>query len=196
MVVGIVSLTLLTACEGGVNASVRNLLVPDGPQGMTQTINAAQPLNIAKAATPADPGRTANQLQGDAYLGGYARTWTRGPEAVEVLEFAFGDEFHSRDFVHFELLELSKGLGVFAAPHPTVPDSTIFTFNGKTRARSRQVFCQGSWFVVAQYAFEVTDCSDTLRYPNLMVDLTQRQYLATVAALGVPAELVSPSPGG
>ncbi|MFN2462865.1 MAG: hypothetical protein ABR573_03050 [Candidatus Dormibacteria bacterium] len=192
----LLALVVLAACDAGSGqgGDTRNLIVSEGPPAMRRTLDVEQPLERARSSTSADPGRTASQLKADGFSTGFARTWTSGPEDVEVLQFALSDEFHSRDFVQFELLSLSHGAGVLVAPHPTVPDSTIFTFNGRTRARVRQVFCQGAWFVVVQYAFEVTDCSDTPRYPNVMVDVTQRQYLSAVAALGRPAELLSPSP--
>jgi hypothetical protein len=172
----------------------RSMVIATPPAGFSERLDGLLSSESAATGTPAKPGATTTQLQGDGFLTGWARTWSSGGEDLEVYTVELTDEFHSEDFVRFELQSLAGGQGVTSYPDPSVPQATAFTFFGNTRARSRQVFCQGVWFPVSQWAFEVTDCADTPRYADLMLATARQQYVAAAGRLGqTVAPAVSPS---
>ncbi|MFN2465086.1 MAG: hypothetical protein ABR598_02335 [Candidatus Dormibacteria bacterium] len=188
----------LSACSGGTSGlspagRVGELVVSAPPSGFTQHLNAELTADSASTSTPADPKKTTSQLQGDGFRTGWARNWVSGPEDLEVIALVFQDPVHADDFIKFEIQQVRRGAGVSTYPDVHVPGGTAFTFFGHTRAGSRQVFCQGEWFLVAQYAFEVTNCSDSPRFPELVAKTAMEQYRQAAEALGVP--IVPPSDG-
>ncbi len=162
------------------------------PAGMKLKLDVQQGIDEASRATSADPKRARDTLQSDGFRGGWARTWLKDDEDVQVLVFELGDAFRAADLATFQLKELSKGRGVVGFPLVGVPRGTAYSFSGVTRAGSKQVFCQGGWFVVNRFALNVTDCAGAPRYPNLVQEVAGREYVLAAHATGTPVESASP----
>jgi len=164
---------------------VQRLLLSQAPAGYRLRVDTSLPLDKVAAATPADPAASTAQLRSDGFLGGWSRVWTSGDDDVEVVAMELGDQFRAADFVRFQLGQLAQGAGVVTYAAGGIPGATAFSLSGNTRARRRQVFCQGVWLTVGQYAFEITDCAGAPRYPDLALKTARQQYHVAANALGV-----------
>ena len=180
------------ASQGG-QPNAQSLALNQAPAGgYSVAVDGALGNEAAAGATSANPTATSAQLHTDVYQGGWVRTWRNAGEDVELLVMQFEDDFHANDFVAFQLQQLRTGQGVEPYPDNGVPGGTAYLLYGTARGGSRQLFCQGAWFYVGAYAFNVTDCSPAPRAADLMLAFSRQVYVHAAESIGVP--VASPSP--
>lgn len=172
------------ACEGGgpagapSSAALSSLLTSEVPTGYVTAAGAAASMDLAAAApsTLADPARMRQFLAGNDYQGGYVHIYTAGPRYIDELVFQFAQPAESQALVHFEVEQLRSSLGASVDPEPGVPGSYVFTIFATTKQERRPVFCQGVWYALQVYAFQVLTCGPAPGDTALAVQLAERQY--------------------
>ncbi|HEX6489271.1 MAG TPA: hypothetical protein VF137_10450 [Candidatus Dormibacteraeota bacterium] len=157
------------------------VLLPGPPAGFTGQLDTSLSVQAASAATPAQPAATAQALSSGGYGAGQERVWAKGSEYITAIGLQFSTDIDAANFVHFEVSQISASPAAVVTPLSAIPGATSFTLFGLTRKGSRQSFCQGVWFSVTRNAFELLDCADAPRYPDVVDKLAREQYSRATA---------------
>ena len=190
----LLALLALAACDSssasGTSGGASPLLTQAGA-GFTQKLDVALDLDAASRATPAPAAATRSVLRDQGFSKGAERVWTEGDEYITALSLNLSTGFAAGTFVTFEAGQLRSSPSVVVYPDTQIPGAEAFTLNGATRAGGRQTFCQGVWYALGTAAYEVDDCADAPRYPDVALGLALKQFERDG---GTPVAAASPSP--
>ena len=172
----------LSSCDGAAQPSpsldLSGLLTSAVPAGYVTAPDGAAVMDLQSAApaTLADPARMRSFLSANDFEAGYVHIYAQGAAYIDLLVFQFASAAHSQALVQFEVQELHGALGADVQSEPAIPGAYLFTLFAKTRQGQRPVFCQGTWYALNAFAFEVLTCSSQPGDPSLALDLTSLQY--------------------
>jgi hypothetical protein len=120
-------------------------------------------VEAASQSTPVGNRTTREALHSSGFKAGESQVFTNGPDFAVVSEYRFATLDGATSFVDFEVSAL-RGLGSVAVfGTRDVPGGTTYVLHAPTRARGREVFCEGVVFGVSTSAYLVTRCGT---YPS------------------------------
>jgi len=192
---GVVLAACTTASTGGPSVTPKDLLLERAPTGFHQGLDTGLPLRNAASVLATDASRTGAQLSSFGYSDGAERVWTKGDEYTSALVFEFNSAVGPGNFVAFVRTELRPRSAVTLFDDGTIPGGQGFDLFGLSRTSNRQVFCQGAFFPVDRYMFQVEDCASGPRYAAGPLALARAQYERAARLLGLPVVPPSPPPG-
>lgn len=148
------------------------------PSGYTTAANGAAAMDVTSAApsTFADPARLRDYLNGNDFAGGYVHIYRSGASYIELLVFQFAAAPAARGLVAFQVAQLKGYAGAGVQPETEIDGAYLFTLFARTRDQPRPVFCQGEWYPVQVYAFEVLTCGPAPGDASLARSLTSLQW--------------------
>jgi hypothetical protein len=139
-------------------------------------------LDGASRSTPVPDDLTRKALRSSDFESGEAQVFTSGQDFAVVSEYRFPTLDSAAGFVEFEVAALRRLGTVAVLGTAGVPGATTYVLHAPTRARGREVFCEGVVFAVSEAAYLVTRCGPHPSSADTAESLAARLRAAVTAA--------------